>query len=654
MKRFYQVIVILCICTAIVSALSLLSFKKIFHPPGPAAPAGEQTHALAIKNFAQFRSLQGAPLTDKFNDVLSVKVVYDLHDEILYFINSSRYRYHYDFAEKVLQNEQPLELFNTLNYGNTLKRQYLLANVNYYQQSHIYALEFSSEDQVTPQQIIGLYNQVCAKSYLKDSLRLLVGSERFAALDKEGKLTLPKVYPSDIYHNQKFQALNTGVCYGILRDGSQLESNYSPGDIVVVKGTPVNVPVCAGIITNSYQTPLSHINILCHNRNIPSAVQTTVFDDTAITHYFGKPVYMAVSANGLVVKPCTQRVADSFKRAHTAGTVTALHYDTTVKNLLAIGSFNLRQKDVVGNKAAGLGELYAITQRPSANFKIPEGAFAIPFYFYYKHASAPAIHSKIDELIKMQQQGAAESSIKEQLKQVRKAIKEQPLDPALLAAVTAMMKANPAYTSYRFRSSANAEDVAGFSGAGLYESKTGKLDDKDKPVDMAIKKVWASVYDDNAYFERVAANIDERTIMMGILAHRNFPDEIANGVAITKNIYRQGFPGFTVNVQTGEVPVVSPPDSVTCEQFICMSASEINPLDIGIATDYITYSNINGNKPVLSKQQITALYYALSLVRDHYTNSLRLNPDMKEVPMDVEFKFDKNGKLYLKQARPYR
>ena len=185
MKRFYQVIVILCICTAIVSALSLLSFKKIFHPPGPAAPAGAQTHALAIKNFAQFRSLQGAPLTDKFNDVLSVKVVYDLHDEILYFINSSRYRYHYDFAEKVLQNEQPLELFNTLNYGNTLKRQYLLANVNYYQQSHIYALEFSSEDQVTPQQIIGLYNQVCAKSYLKDSRFLILFNSCSKTLTRE-------------------------------------------------------------------------------------------------------------------------------------------------------------------------------------------------------------------------------------------------------------------------------------------------------------------------------------------------------------------------------------------------------------------------------------------------------------------------------------
>lgn len=653
MKRFYQVIVILCICTAIVSALCLLSFKKIFHPPGPASPSGSQTHALAIKNFAEFKSLQGAPLSDKFNDVLSVKVVYDLHDGILYFINSSRYRFHYDFVQKVLMNEEPLELFNTLNYGNTLKRQYILANINYYRQSHIYALEFSSEDQATPQQITGLFNEVCTKSYLKDSLQLLIGSERFAGLDKEGKLSVRKVYPSDIYHHQKFQALNTGVCYGILRDGTKQENNYSPGDIVVVKGTPVNVPVCAGIITNSYQTPLSHINILCHNRNIPSAVQTTVFDDTAITHYFGKPVCMSVTANGLAIKPSTQKLVDSFRKAHVRGGVVTLRFDTTVKTLLPITSFNLRQKDIIGNKAAGLGELYAVTQRPSANFKIPEGAFAIPFYFYYRHVSASAIHDQITTLIRLQHENASETALKEQLKKVRSAIKGQPLDAALLASVTSAMKAN-GYTSYRFRSSANAEDVAGFSGAGLYESKTGKLDDKDKPVVMAIKKVWASVYDDNAYFERVAANIDERTIMMGILAHRNFPDEIANGVAITKNIYRDGFPGFTVNVQAGEVPVVSPPDSVTCEQFVCMSATEINPLDVGIATDYITYSNINNNKPVLTRQQITALYYALSLVRDHYTNSLRLNPEMNEVPMDIEFKFDKNGKLYLKQARPYR
>jgi hypothetical protein len=152
----------------------------------------------------------------------------------------------------------------------------------------------------------------------------------------------------------------------------------------------------------------------------------------------------------------------------------------------------------------------------------------------------------------------------------------------------------------------------------------------------------------------VAANIDEPTMVMGILAHRNFPDEKANGVAITRNIYRQGFTGYTVNVQIGEVPVVSPPDSVTCEQFVCMEAAAINPMDRSIATDYITFSSINGNKPVLDTRQIKALYKALNLVHRHFNSYSRHNFKNGEQPMDVEFKFDRNGRLYLKQARPYR
>lgn len=197
--------------------------------------------------------------------------------------------------------------------------------------------------------------------------------------------------------------------------------------------------------------------------------------------------------------------------------------------------------------------------------------------------------------------------------------------------------------------------MAGFSGAGLYESKTGKIDDTDKPFDMAIKKVWASAYNDNAYFERAAANIDERTLMMGILAHRNFPDEIANGVAITKNMYRENFPGFTVNVQAGEVPVVSPPDSVTCEQFIIFNGNEINPANTTVTTDYITYSNINKGKPVLDRRQARQLFDALERVQSHYIYNVR-NSQLSRAAnaLDIEFKFDKNGKLYLKQVRPYR
>ncbi len=610
----------------------------------------------SIESFADFRSIQGAPLSDKWNDVWSVKLVYDMREGVLYFVNSLRYRYHYEFCESVLGDNTPLYEYNSRNYGNSIDRLYILASLNYYVSSHTYCIEFTSEDRINDKQLAGFCQKVKKQACMGDSIKLLVNTDYLLTFDKQGTINFPKVYAGEIYKSQKYQMLNPGVAYGVLRkQNSGGEGTMSENDIVIVSGTPISVPVCAGLITNSFQTPLSHINILCHNRDIPSAANVNIFNDADANKCLNQPVRLEVSQSGMRITAATKGEVDSFMSHKKRVEQVQLRYDLSVKDLLPVKDFGLKQKDIIGNKAAGLGELNKVAQKMNSKFSIPEGAFAIPFYYYQQHISTPAVRSKIEALEKLQSNNASEEKISKQLKQVRDAIKEHPLDPQLLEEVTQMIKANGKWPAYRFRSSSNAEDAAGFSAAGLYESKTGKLDDKDKPIDMAIKKVWASTFTEAAYRERRACHIEEASIMMGILVHRSFPDEAANGVAVTSNLSRAGFPGYTVNVQIGEVPVVSPPDTVICEQFICMDAGAIDPTNHDVIIDYITSSNLTGNKPVLTKKQVTQLYDALTAVRSHYyaINAATLEPN-QEIVLDIEFKFDNNGKLYLKQARPYR
>ena len=63
------------------------------------------------------------------------------------------------------------------------------------------------------------------------------------------------------------------------------------------------------------------------------------------------------------------------------------------------------------------------------------------------------------------------------------------------------------------RSSTNAEDGEEFNGAGLYDSKSGRPADDFrpagscphptyKPLSLALKKVWASTYNLNAFLAR--------------------------------------------------------------------------------------------------------------------------------------------------------
>ena len=61
------------------------------------------------------------------------------------------------------------------------------------------------------------------------------------------------------------------------------------------------------------------------------------------------------------------------------------------------------------------------------------------------------------------------------LEKIRDTIKNSPLNDNLLANVLNKMNSDTRFTSYRFRSSTNAEDLNGFNGAGLYSSYSGKL-----------------------------------------------------------------------------------------------------------------------------------------------------------------------------------
>src|SRR5690606_12452291 len=109
-------------------------------------------------------------------------------------------------------------------------------------------------------------------------------------------------------------------------------------------------------------------------------------------------------------------------------------------------------------------------------------------------------------------------------------------------------------------SSTNAEDLDGFTGAGLYDSKSGDPNDPQRPVLDAVRKVWASVWYFRAFEEREYRSIEHTAVGMGLLVHNSFPEEEANGVALTNNPFdKSGLdPAFYVNVQLGDESVVLP------------------------------------------------------------------------------------------------
>ena len=67
------------------------------------------------------------------------------------------------------------------------------------------------------------------------------------------------------------------------------------------------------------------------------------------------------------------------------------------------------------------------------------------------------------------------------------------------------------------RSSANVEDLAGLSGAGLYESVPNVAADAPSEVAAAITRVWASLYTRRAVLSRRAAGVAQSEACMAVL-----------------------------------------------------------------------------------------------------------------------------------------
>ena len=174
-------------------------------------------------------------------------------------------------------------------------------------------------------------------------------------------------------------------------------------------------------------------------------------------------------------------------------------------------------------------------------------------------------------------------------------IESRPVAPPTLAAIVDVLSTT--YADYdvkaglRFRSSSSVEDIEGFNGAGLYTSYTGYLspgrladpDDRDKTIERALQRAWASYWSYEAFEERRLARIDHLSGAMGLTVHARFDDDLERNNGVATFTYLPRPPGgadvapgddavLEINVQQGSVDVTNPdPDQVELPEVITVS-----------------------------------------------------------------------------------
>ena len=596
---------------------------------------------------SDFIALQREPLSSKYSQVQAVKVIYDLKTKEIYYISNS-FQYHNKFCQTVLGYKEPLGIFNRDNYGTDRdKRQYLLANINFFSSRKEYILELSPSDQMLISDITLLHNRVAETSFLTPDVKLILNSARL--INSENKLTIPFIKPEEIYKNQNFQSVSKFTGKGKLRkiELSELSnSSIDEDDIILINGTPLQLAGVSGIITTDLQTPLSHLSILGQNRKIPVMALKDAWDDENINSLIGKQIELTVSIDGFTISE-TNGLSNPKKERKRL----YLKKNLNEKELIKAKDFNRKTANYCGYKAENFGILYQLAKK--MDFSVPEAAFGIPFYYYQQHAEKSEVIGLIAQL-------ENHSNPKELLSTIREKIKSTPVDSTLILNIENQLEGMSSFSRFRFRSSTNAEDMKGFSGAGLYSSKTALTGsnivekDEGKTIENALRKVWASLWKDSAYDERAYFNIQQEDVMMGILVHRSFPDEEVNGVAISKNLYRENNLGFVVNAQLGDSSVVQPNPAITCDQFICYPTQESGFYTQNQTIEIITTSSLNDFNLVMTSDEIYRLANVIQGIKKYFYYRDFTSATFNEYALDFEFKLEKDSReLYIKQVRPF-
>lgn len=621
---------------------------------------------------ADFEALASAPVDASLPGARSVKVVLDRADQdALYFQNSVLYQIHYDFVSSHLSGDAlpyvpPLSEFNATEYF-TPDRRFVLGAVTHYQGPDVWALELSPYDTASADMITTLFRAVQGASFFGSKLAFHPTSEAVAVEAQKLPADIPVVSTGDLYAGIDYQPLSLGTAVGRLRfaKAADLADEYvSHQDIVVLDEAPNDISVVQGIITEEFQTPLSHVNVLSQNRRTPNMGLRNAMSHPELLALKDKLVELTAGPSSWSVREVTEAEAEAFWEAHKPEPVTLPELDLTVTDLRDIEEVTPDPPDgeplrdaikkavlAFGGKAAHYSILARIPEVPI------QKAFSIPVYYYDLFMKQNGFYEQIEALLADPQFNTDPAVRDKALKTLRDDMKSAPVDAELQDLLKAKIEAEYAGHPMRFRTSTNSEDLDGFPCAGCYDSNTGDPTDWEDVLD-AIRKTYASAWKLRTFDERTYYGIDHRTIGMALLVHHNFPDEEANGVALTNNPFDPtGIqPAFYVNVQTGgDVEVVAPPAGVTNDELLYFFNQPNQPVT------YLTHSSLMPEgQTVLSAAQIHQLGVALDAIHERFSPAYGPAAGNNGwYAMDVEFKYDDDASpdepptLYIKQARPY-
>jgi hypothetical protein len=510
------------------------------------------------------------------------------------------------------------------------------------------------------------------------------------------------IFPEQLVDGGSHQVYSEGEGYGTLRivpAGQRLE-DYGPRDIVIVESAPNDISVVQGLITRDPQNALSHTNLRLIEKGVPNVTVPKIYEAPYVGALRDTLVHLVANETTFLLEPATLEDAEAFWESRRPN-LPPIESDLTVTALAGYHEIGHDDAIVYGAKAANCGELFEIL--PEANRTT---GFGIPFSRYDAFVKANGIDAMIDAALADPRMRTDAAFKRSQLRAIRDAIRAAPFPADLLddleATMLSVFGASAATTRTKFRSSTNVEDLDELTGAGLYESKAGCLaDDRDadtagpslclfpdhqadleaklaarrqewmdhpdrvylvsiiddlqaelteeKTASSAIKKVWASLWGERAYDEREYYGIDHAKAYMGMAVNQSFVLERASAVAITQLDVDAGDPLYRLNSQIGDSSVVSPDDPTEVGEVLTFRRTASSTVaDVRIE---VRSTLLPPDQQIWTQEALEEVAQALFTLHDHF--SANVYSHLAPLSMDVELKWERDGSVAIKQARPF-
>ncbi|MFT7301929.1 MAG: hypothetical protein ACI8UZ_000765 [Akkermansiaceae bacterium] len=608
----------------------------------------------------------------------------------VYFQDSSEYQFHFNFANTRLDPFTGISLADFNATSLFPPEQELVLGALLFSPAHKeFAFEFVGQESYPPAMLRYLYELVDAVVDRPANWSGLY----FPTFEQADNARENADYflSHDITLGSIGRWQNTNACYSagwalgrlIFVPGAEIEEAFLNGtllstDILITDGVPAEIPYVAGIISTTPGTPNSHVALLTRSYGVPFVYLSDESDAEDALSLVGQEI---------VLRGASQYSGECDIDVFAAKKVSP-EYHAAILDLKSSPPLELTPLESSGTitmdvATAGLSDIRYIGGK-AANFSllrqtIPDSsphAVAFTFDLWSNYLAQTIDGTSLQDLINTRLNTHIWppniAALDADLKAIRDLIKDDSDFSASEKStiISALQTAGfDPLKKLRFRSSTNVEDSDQFIGAGLYDSYSGCLQDdldeddegpshcdptkeKERGIFRAMRKVYASFYNLNAYLERLRRRVNEDEIGMAILVHHSFPDETeaANGV-ITGRFQPSGNNTFLFSeivTQLGANSVTNP-DGKSIPELV-----ETNCYKGNSGTDCSSFFQERSSLLPLGRFSIMTWkndYHILNAMALEVAQAYQAASDLERFELEFEFKKLTDNSLVIKQVR---